>query len=61
MVATGSASSLRAAPIDLNGPGHYLSWGVIQISAANLVVIAVMLVIFALAIALPFPKGRGRK
>ena len=57
----GSASSLGAAPVDLNGPGHYLHWGVIQISVANLVVIAVMLLIFVLAIVLPFPKGRGRK
>ena len=57
----GSASSLYAAPVDLNGPGHYLHWGVIQISLANLVVIAIMMLIFVLAIVLPFPKGRGRK
>ena len=57
----GSMSSLDAAPVDLNGPGHYLHWGVIQISVANLVVIAVMVLIFVLAVVLPFPKGRGRK
>jgi len=50
-----------AAPVNLNGPGHYLHWGVIQISVANLVVVAVMVVVFVLAIVLPFPKGRGRK
>lgn len=50
-----------AGPVDLNGPGHYLNWGVIQISAANLTVIAVMVVVFVLALLLPFPKGRGRK
>ncbi len=50
-----------AAPVNLNNPGHYLNWGVIQISVANLVVIAVMLVIFLAALLLPFPKGRGRK
>jgi len=50
-----------AAPIDLNHPGHYVHWGVIQISVANLVVIGVMIVLFALAIFLPFPKGRGRR
>jgi hypothetical protein len=54
-------SSTGAAPVDLNGPGHYLNWGVIQISVANLVVIGVMVVVFILAIVLPFPKGRGRK
>jgi hypothetical protein len=57
----GLASSLDAAPVDLNGPGHYLHWGVIQISVANLVVIAIMVLIFVLAIVLPFPKGPGRK
>ena len=50
-----------AAAVDLNGPGHYLNWGVIQISAANLVVIGVMIVVFVLALLLPFPKGRGRR
>ncbi|HTJ67060.1 MAG TPA: hypothetical protein VL551_05980 [Actinospica sp.] len=50
-----------AAPVDLNGPGHYLNWGVIQLSVANLVVVAVMVVIFLVALLLPFPKGRGRR
>ena len=50
-----------AAPVDLNGPGHYLHWGVIQISVANLVVIGIMLLVFVLALLLRFPKGRGRK
>jgi hypothetical protein len=53
--------SAGAAPVDLNGPGHYLYWGVIQISMANLVVIGVMVLVFILAVVLPFPKGRGRK
>ncbi|BEP14956.1 hypothetical protein acdb102_32670 [Acidothermaceae bacterium B102] len=45
----------------LNGPGHYLHWGVVQISVANLVVIAVMLVLFVAALLLPFPGTRRRK
>lgn len=49
------------APINLNHPGHYVHWGVIQISVANLVVIAVMIAIFAAAFLLPFPKGRNRR
>ena len=52
--------ALVAAPVNLNHPGHYVTWGVIQISVANLVVIAVMIVVFALALLLPFPKGRRR-
>lgn len=38
--------------------GTYLHWGVIQISVANLVVIGLMIVLFVLALVLPFPAGR---
>jgi len=44
--------------VSLNHPGHYVHWGVIQISVANLVVIGLMIALFALAIFLPFPQGR---
>ncbi len=50
--------TLLASSVNLNHPGRYLHWGVIQISFANLLVIAVMLVLFALALVLPFPKAR---
>lgn len=36
--------------------GHYLTWGVISISVANALVIAVMLVAFALALVIPFGR-----
>ncbi|WP_406499935.1 hypothetical protein OG936_35655 [Streptomyces sp. NBC_00846] len=49
------------APVDLGGTGYYVHWGVLQISAANLVVIALMLIVFALALLLPFPRGRQRR
>ncbi len=52
--------SFLAAPVDLNHPGHYVHWGFVQISVANLIVIAVMVAVFVLALALPFPKGRRR-
>lgn len=54
-------SAVRTSAVDLNHTGHYLHWGVIQLSVANLVVIGIMIVIFALAVLLPFPKGRGRR
>jgi hypothetical protein len=38
------------------GAGSYLHWGVIQISRTNAIIIVTMLVLFVLAIALPFPK-----
>jgi hypothetical protein len=61
MLMNGTLPMVGGATVDLNRPGHYLHWGVIQISVANLVVIGVMLLVFVLAIVLPFPKGRGRK
>jgi hypothetical protein len=48
------------APVNLNHSGHYVHWGVVQLSVANLVLIGVMIAIFVLAIMLPFPKGRRR-
>ena len=43
--------------IDLNQPGSYLHWSIFTVSVANLVLIAVMVVIFGAALLLPFPKG----
>jgi hypothetical protein len=47
-----------AAPavFDLNGPAHYVHWHFFQMSVANLVVIGLMIVVFILALVLPFPK-----
>jgi len=45
--------------IDLNSPGSYLHWSIFTVSVANLVLIAVMVVIFGAALLLPFP-GRNR-
>lgn len=53
-------SVLISALINLNGSGRYIHWGFIQISVANFVVIVLMIVVFLLAILLPFPK-HGRK
>ena len=39
----------------MNGAGVFLHWGVVQISLANFVVIGVMLVLFVLALVIPFP------
>ena len=50
---------ILAAPIDLNGPGHYFTWSFLQISVANLVMIALIVLCFAAALLLPFP-GRRR-
>ena len=38
------------------GAGHYLHWGVLSISVTNLLIVIAMLVVFALALFVPFPK-----
>jgi hypothetical protein len=42
----------------LNTPGHYQHWAVFTTSVANLIVLAIMLVIFALAVLPPFAAGQ---
>jgi hypothetical protein len=54
-----SLSVLLGALINLNGSGHYIHWGFIQISVANLVVILLMVAVFVLAVLLPFPRRKG--
>lgn len=50
----------RLLAVGLNGTGYYIHWGFVQISLANLIVIILMIVVFVLALLLPFPKGRAR-
>jgi hypothetical protein len=42
----------------LSGRPHYLHWGVIQISLTNFLIIVTMLVLFLLALLVPFPQSR---
>jgi Cytochrome b(N-terminal)/b6/petB len=48
-----------AAASGLNGPGTYLHWSFIEISVANLIVIAVMVVLFGAALLVRFPHRAG--
>ena len=55
-----SASALQHAgplAINLDQPGHFLQWSFIDISVANLIVIAVMVVIFGAALLIRFPHS----
>jgi hypothetical protein len=47
-----------AAIFDLNHHATYVHWHFIDVSVSNLIVVGVMLVVFAAAILLPFPKSR---
>ena len=51
-------ASAGSGVINLDQPGTYLHWSIFTVSVANLVLIAVMVIIFAAALLLPFPKAR---
>jgi hypothetical protein len=50
-----------ASIVNLNSPAHVVHWHFIQLSVPNIVSIGVMLLVFALAIALPFPGAARRR
>jgi hypothetical protein len=49
------------AVLNLNHPAHTVDWNFIHLSVANVVVIGLMLVVFVLAILLPFPGAATRR
>jgi hypothetical protein len=54
-------STPLGAVFNLNHPAHTVDWHFIHLSVANVVVIALMLIVFALAILLPFPGAAKRR
>jgi hypothetical protein len=50
-----------AAAFNLNEPAHVVHWHFFQMSVSNIVVIVAMLVVFALAILIPFPGAERRQ
>lgn len=61
-IAAATHSQTLAAVVNLNtNPGTYVHWGFIQISASNLIIIGVMILMFVAAILLPFPGHRARQ
>src|SRR5215475_8575786 len=58
-LAHGAGGAARPQAFDLNGPGTYLHWSFIDISLANLIVIAVMIVLFGAALLIRFPHKAG--
>ena len=49
---------LIATLVNLDHPGKYIHYSILSISLANLLIIAMMILIFGLAIILPFPKSK---
>jgi hypothetical protein len=49
-----------AAIFNLNHPAHVVSFWIVHLTLANVIVLIVMLVVFALALVIPFPRhGSG--
>jgi hypothetical protein len=53
-------TAVMGAVFDLNHPAHVVHWHFIRLPLANAIVIGLMLVAFAVAIALPFPGAARR-
>jgi hypothetical protein len=54
------AATPLGAVFDLSGHPTYVHWHFFQMSVANLIVIVLMIIVFWLAILLPFPSSAGR-
>lgn len=54
-------ASVLGAIFNLNDPAHVVRWHFIQLSLSNVILIGMMFVVFALAIALPFPGAARRR
>jgi hypothetical protein len=55
-----AGTTVMGAVFNLNHPAHTVDWSFIHLSVANVVVIGLMLVVFCLAILLPFPGAAAR-
>jgi hypothetical protein len=56
-----NSAVVLGAVFDLNHPAHTVDWEFIHLSVANVIVIGLMLVVFLLALLLPFPGAARRR
>jgi ubiquinol-cytochrome c reductase cytochrome b subunit len=52
---------MLGSAVNLNGPGDYIHWGAVQLSWANFAVILLMIVVFVLALVIPFPHSKRHR
>ncbi len=52
---------VMGAVFNLNDPAHVVHWHFFQMSVSNIIAIVLMLIVFALAILLPFPGAAKRR
>jgi hypothetical protein len=55
------STAVTGAVFNLNHPAHVVHWHFITLTVSNVIVMGLMLVVFALAIALPFPGAARRR
>jgi len=53
--------AVLAALVNLNTPAHYIHWGFVFISLANFLIVVAMLVLFVLALTIPFVHARHKR
>ncbi len=56
-----TVAGLVASVFNLDGRPRYIHAGWFLISVANLVIVLAMIAVFAIAIALPFPRDRRKQ
>ena len=56
-----SSVCLLGAVFNLSHPAHTVDWEFIHLSVANVVVIGLMIMVFILALLLPFPGAARRR
>jgi hypothetical protein len=61
MVLSSVGAAVLGAVFNLSHPAHVVHWHFFQMSVSNILVIGLMLAVFALAIALPFPGAARRR
>jgi hypothetical protein len=50
---------MRSVTVVAAGAGHYVHWGVLSVSLTNLLIVVGMVLVFALALVVPFGAGRS--
>ena len=54
-------SDILGALVNLDHPGHYISWGWFQMSDGNCAVVVAMVATFLVALVAPFPGRQKEK
>jgi hypothetical protein len=56
-----TSTAVMGAVFNLNHPAHVVHWHFIDVPVSNVIVMALTILVFVVAIALPFPGAARRK